>query len=139
MLDDYCHLGGLSGIPFFGATTIVLTSASSKTAFSLAFILKQRGIEVIGLTSPKNVQFCENLDLYDSVVTYDQVNTLNPDSKTVVVDMAGSLAVELDLDKHLGKNLMRNIGVGLTHNTAMSGRKILSDHANEVREFFFAP
>jgi len=54
--------------------------------------------------------------------------------------MAGSHSVNVDLDRHLGTQLVRNVGVGMTHNTVLDGEKSeYSSHAQEVREFFFAP
>ena len=142
MLDDYVSLHDL-----FGATQVLLTSASSKTAFALAYMLKLRGVKggvkggvkVVGLTSPGNVEFCENLGLYDSVVAYADVSELSTEP-SVVVDMAGSHEVNVSLDKHLSTSLLSNIGVGLTHNTVLTGdAKDLSENARAVREFFFAP
>src|SRR5262245_13717373 len=50
LIDDY-----LADHGFFGARRVVLSSASSKTAFGLAHQLAERnGIEVVGLTSPRN-------------------------------------------------------------------------------------
>jgi hypothetical protein len=41
---------------------MLLSSASSKTAYGTAFQLAQRdGIEVVGFMSPGNVAFCESL------------------------------------------------------------------------------
>jgi hypothetical protein len=41
----------------FGAKRVMLSSASSKTAFGLAHLLHARGVEVIGLTSAGNTAF----------------------------------------------------------------------------------
>ncbi|GMI43564.1 hypothetical protein TeGR_g6594 [Tetraparma gracilis] len=133
-LDDFLALNGL-----FGAQRVLLTSASSKTSFALAYMLKRRGVEVLGLTSEGNKKFCEKLGLFSSVVGYDEIDTLDA-VDTVVVDMAGSHAVNVALDKVLGQKLVRNIGVGMTHNTVVGGdRSELSEHAVATREFFFAP
>ncbi len=70
---------------------MLLSSASSKTAYGTAFQLHQRkGIEVIGLTSPANVAFCESLGCYDRVVTYDALDTIAADTPAVYVDFAGN-------------------------------------------------
>src|SRR5688572_30569061 len=42
-----------------GAERIVLSSASSKTAYGAAFELHRTGRQVVGLTSPRNVAFTE--------------------------------------------------------------------------------
>ena len=70
LIDDF-----LADQQFFGARRMLLSSASSKTAYGTAFQLAQRdGIEVIGLTSPGNVAFCESLGCYSRVVTYDALD-----------------------------------------------------------------
>jgi hypothetical protein len=56
-----------------GARRIVLSSASSKTAYGAAFELHRQGREVVGLTSPGNVAFTESLGCYDTVLSYDAV------------------------------------------------------------------
>ena len=78
--------------PFFGAEAVVLTSASSKTALGTAHALHARAErpEVVGLTSARNVGFVESLGVHDSVVTYDDVESL-PSRPTVIVDMAGNV------------------------------------------------
>ncbi|GMH64864.1 hypothetical protein TrST_g1243 [Triparma strigata] len=135
-LNDYCWNQFRSSVD-----QIILTSASSKTAFALAFQLKQRGVKVIGLTSQRNVAFCETLSLYDSLYSYDQISEIPSNTtKTVVVDMARSHDVNLAIDKHFAKHIVQNVGVGMTHNTVLSGDKTaLSEHAQITRTFFFAP
>lgn len=65
LLDDFVADNGR-----FGASTVVLSSASSKTAAGTAFFLAERGdVEVVGLTSAGNVSFVERLGVYGRVVT----------------------------------------------------------------------
>ena len=72
LIDDF-----LADNDFFGATAnaaqrgvMLLSSASSKTAYGTAFqMAKRAGIEVVGLTSPGNVAFCESLGCYHRVLT----------------------------------------------------------------------
>ena len=53
LIDDF-----LADNDFFGARRVVLASASSKTAYGLAFLLARRqGCEVVGLTSRANAAF----------------------------------------------------------------------------------
>ena len=62
LIDDF-----LADENFFGADTIVISSASSKTAIIAAYLLAQRhGVDVVGLTSAPNREFVEGLDIYDS-------------------------------------------------------------------------
>jgi Protein of unknown function (DUF2855) len=75
LVDDY-----LAENEFFGAKSVMLSSASSKTAFGLAHLLHtlRKDIRVIGLTSAANVDFVNSLGCYDDVVTYDHVTSLPP-------------------------------------------------------------
>ena len=56
MLDDFFEDNA-----YFGAESIVLASASSKTAFGTAFMMRDRPQTVIGLTSSANRAFVEGL------------------------------------------------------------------------------
>ena len=89
LVDDF-----LAENEFFGANSVMLSSASSKTAYGLAHLLHARrdGIKVIGLTSAPNVAFVESLGCYDEVVTYDAVTSMPADSPVAYVDMAGNSA-----------------------------------------------
>ncbi len=111
-LDDF-----LDDNDFFGADTVVLSSASSKTAFGLAWLLhrnrRDRG-RVVGLTSPGNVAFVESLGCYDRVVIYDALSSLEP-GPTVFVDMAGNAELRAELHHHYGDALKHSCSVGATH------------------------
>ena len=116
VLDDY-----FADNDFFGASTLILGSASSKTAFGLAFMLKRReGIKVIGLTSAGNADFVRGLGLYDEVLTYDEVESL-PQEPSAYVDMAGNRQVLANVHHHLGVNVVESCGVGATHWEARDG------------------
>lgn len=113
MLDDF-----LADNDFFGARTVILSSASSKTAYGLAFLLARRGreqCEVIGLTSRGNVAFTESLGCYHQVVTYDRITSLPGDMPAVYVDMAGNGQVRSELHHHFNDNLKYSCAVGGTH------------------------
>ena len=86
LIDDF-----LADSEFFGAGRIVLTSASSKTAFGTAHLLHRRGgLEIVGLTSASNAPFVEDLGCYDRVLTYDQIERLgDEDGDAVLLDFAG--------------------------------------------------
>jgi NADPH:quinone reductase-like Zn-dependent oxidoreductase len=59
---------------YFGASRVVISSASSKTAIGSAFLAaRRRGREIVALTSQSNVEFCRSLGCYDTVLTYDEV------------------------------------------------------------------
>jgi NADPH:quinone reductase-like Zn-dependent oxidoreductase len=110
LIDDF-----LADNDFFGASTVVLASASSKTAFGTAHLLHRRGgLTVIGITSSANVDFVEGLGCYDEVVTYDDVASLPP-GPAVFVDMSGNTAVVRGVHEHYGDDLAHSALVGLTH------------------------
>ncbi|GLZ35250.1 hypothetical protein Lesp02_74370 [Lentzea sp. NBRC 105346] len=106
---------------------VVVSSASSKTAYGTAFLLQEAGIRVVGLTSPRNVAFTESLGCYDTVAAYSTA-ALKP-QRTVYLDFAGDGDVRAAVRKQLGENLVRDIVIGLTHQVRSAGGG----------EFFFAP
>ena len=58
---------------------VVISSASSKTAISAAFMLAQReAVELIALTSSRSAGFVEGLGIYGRTVTYDSIDSLEP-------------------------------------------------------------
>ena len=79
---------------YFGADTVLISSASSKTAYGTAYALTRLTEgdrpEVVGLTSPAHVESTRRLGLYDRVLAYDEISTLDPDRPTVYVDLSGS-------------------------------------------------
>ena len=110
MLADALTDGGLAG-----ARTVVLSSASSKTAYGTAFELADADVEVVGLTSAANVAFTGSLGCYDRVLAYDAVTSLDPAVPTAYVDLAGSADLRARLHEHLGDALTTDLVVGVTH------------------------
>ena len=132
LLDDF-----LAHNDFFAASQIILTSASSKTSFGLAFMLAQReDIKVVGLTSPGNVDFVKGLGVYDDVVTYDSVTTLDAGTDSVIVDMAGNGSTLAAVHNHFDSALRYSCLVGATHWNERSGAQAM---AGPKPEPFFAP
>jgi hypothetical protein len=94
---------------------IAISSASSKTAIGAAFMLAQRQeAELIGLTSPRSVGFVEGLGIYDRVVTYEGIDSLDKEAATFV-DFAGDGQVREAVHSHYGDGLARSMTVGGTH------------------------
>lgn len=111
LLDGY-----LADQGFAGAETVILVSASSKTAIGLAYVLGRRGAPgVVGLTSARNRAFVERLGLYRSVATYDDLAGLDGPGRVVLVDFAGDPALRLALHGRLGERLAASVIVGSTH------------------------
>ena len=117
LLDDF-----LDGNHFFGATTVILSSASSKTAYGTAFCLARRTdtVRVVGLTSPANLDFTRSLGCYDDVITYDESAAL-PEADSVYVDFSGSGSVRAAVHRRLGDHLTYDCAVGGTHWDALGG------------------
>lgn len=134
VIDDY-----LADNSFFGADKIILSSASSKTSFSLAYLLHERGDRhVVGLTSTGNKAFVESMGIYDEVVTYDTVDTMDASSKVAFVDMAGNRTVLESLHHHFQDNMVCSCGVGITHWESRDG-SAPSELPGAKPEMFFAP
>lgn len=112
LIDDFLADNG-----FFGAKSVVVSSASSKTSIALAFNLSRRGrdtVEVVGLTSKGNKSFVENLGCWHRVVAYDDIASLAK-SDAVFVDMAGDGTVTMAVHTHYGDLLRYSCSVGGTH------------------------
>jgi hypothetical protein len=98
----------------YGAQAVVLSSASSKTAYGTAFLLRGKGPEVVGLTSAGNVGFVRALGCYDRVLSYDEVTALPAERPTAYLDLSGSTPLRRALHDHLGGALVRDLVVGVT-------------------------
>jgi len=119
VLDEDCY----------GAASLVMSSASSKTAYAAAFELHGRGPRVVGLTSPGNLEFTRSLGCYDDVLSYDEVGALDA-VPTAYLDLSGAPATRAALRRHLGDLLVRDVAVGLTNQIP---------NADAAGEVFFAP
>ncbi len=116
LIDDF-----LADQQFFGAKRMLLSSASSKTAYGTAFQLAQRdGIEVIGLTSPGNVAFCESLGCYSRVVSYDALDQIDGATASVYIDFAGSVGLRQRVHAHF-TGLAYSCSVGASHVQDLGG------------------
>lgn len=131
LIDDF-----LADNAFFGAHTMLLSSASSKTAYGTAFQLAQRaGIEVVGLTSPANLAFCESLGCYHRVLPYDALDQLAPDTPCVYIDFAGSAPLRRDIHTRFAA-LQYDCSIGGTHVEELGSAK---DLPGPRATLFFAP
>lgn len=122
----------------FGATQIIIPSASSKTAIGLAYALKDDpdSLAAIGITSAGNKEQVLALGLYDEVVTYGEMEAIDNTEPTVIVDMSGNGEVLSQLHKMLGDNMKFTSNVGLTH---YESNKMGPDFIRERSAMFFAP
>ncbi|MGJ4940414.1 DUF2855 family protein [Bradyrhizobium sp. HKCCYLS1011] len=133
LVDDYLAEHG-----FFGADAVILSSASSKTAFGLAHLLHSQrpDIRVVGLTSAANAGFLQSLGCYHEVVAYDEVERLDASAPVAIVDMAGNAGLRARLHRHFGDNVRYSGRVGLTH---QDGGDDAADLPGAKPSWFFAP
>lgn len=131
LIDDFLEEAG-----DFGARSVILTSASSKTALGLAYRLARRGVAVIGLTSPGNTAFLESLGTFSRVATYDDIEDLSLDGPVAIVDFAGNAGVIGRLHRRFAEAVVHSAIVGVTHWEASPEEASLPGAA---RALFFAP
>ena len=136
MIDDFLADNG-----FFGAGHVVLSSASSKTAYGTAFCLAQRrgsdsAVKVIGLTSPGNLDFTCGLGCYDQVLAYPDTTTLPATTPIVYIDFSGDASLRATIHGHWADALRYSCSVGGTHWDPLGGGKGL---AGPRPVLFFAP
>ena len=131
LIDDFLADNG-----FFGANTLLLSSASSKTAYGTAFLLKQRpGIEVVGLTSAANRAFCEGLGCYSRVLAYEALDQVPVEAECVYVDFAGNADLRRRIHARF-PHLRYSCSIGGTHVEQLGGAR---DLPGPRPTLFFAP
>ena len=135
-----------SGKPFVGATTVIISSASSKTSIGLAFLLYQYNqqqcatekIRIVGLTSPGNRPLVSSLQIYDDILLYDTLEQhLDATQPSCFVDMAGNTNLTMRLHQNLQDNMVYSCLVGASH--VGQGGKPTSRLPGAKPKFFFAP
>ncbi len=122
----------------FGAEVVVVGSASSKTAYSFAFSMVDRcsTAEIIGLTSQANASFLVDLEVYDSIILYDDLDRLPTDRRAAFVDMSGNAEVIDAVYRGFGDNLVESVRVGATH---LGKRGSGETPPGPTPRFFFIP
>ena len=142
-VTSFCICDALEDEAYYEAEQILIVSASSKTAIGVAQGLQETSNtpSIIGLTSQKNLDFVNNLNCYDEVITYDQLSKVNFNLKSVMVDMAGSREILGTLHGSLGNNMLKCLTVGMTHwdNEVTAEDALGQAMLRERTEFFFAP
>lgn len=135
---SFCLYDFLEDNDYFGATQIIVGSASSKTAIGLAYALHAdtESPASVGLTSAGNKSKVVDLGLYDTVSSYDEISKIDNTQPTVIVDMSGNGAVLSALHAHLGDNMRYTSNVGVTH---LDANEMGPDFNRERSAMFFAP
>ena len=114
LLDDFFAEAG-----FFGAKRLLLSSASSKTAFATAFCLARRPRgerpAITGLTSEARRGFVASLGCFDEVLGYDALESLPAHEAAAYVDFAGDAALRRRVHTHFGNALGHSAAIGGTH------------------------
>jgi hypothetical protein len=144
LIDDF-----LADNAFFGSieqaqaqaqgqiAVMLLSSSSSKTAYGTAFQLAQRqGIEVVGLTSPGNMAFCQSLGCYSRVLSYDQLDQIAANTPMVYVDFAGNADLRRAVHTRFTA-LAYSSSIGGTHVSELGGNA--KDLPGPRATLFFAP
>ena len=86
-----------------------------------------------GLTSAGNRQFVEGLAVYDSVVAYDEIDSL-PGNRAVYVDISGDGGIRAAVHNRYGDRLAHSAAVGATHHDQLGAAAELTGQP----VFFFA-
>ena len=133
LLDDM-----LAGSDGSGPATAILTSASSKTALGLAFLLASRGARVVALTSARNEAFVRGIGWYGGVATYDALGGLEVDGPVALIDFAGDQEVVTAVHRRFGERMVHSAIVGGTHWEARSAGRP-DALPGPAPMFFFAP
>ena len=113
--------------------TLLLSSASSKTALGVAQAAKGRQF-VVGLTSPANRDFCEKTGYYDQVLSYNEIASVAGET-IAFVDFSGNGGVRSGVHTLLGERLKESHIVGDTHWESPNTNEL----PGPVPQLFFAP
>ena len=110
-----------------GAKLFFISSASSKTAFCLAYCIQMRirskgipaDMRITGLTSERNVGFTKRLGLYHEVLSYDDINgkSFDPGVRAIYIDVAGSDELNRKLLAVRGPTFVAAIKLGMSNVT----------------------
>lgn len=139
LIDDF-----LADNAGFGAKQVLLSSASSKTAYGTAFCLAQRrgqpgAMRSVALTSAGNKAFTQSLGCYDEVLAYDDLARLDAATPAVYVDFSGSAGLRRRIHVAFDARLMHSCSVGGTHWDELGAKGASRDLPGPRPTLFFAP
>lgn len=137
LLEDWLADGGL-----FGARRAIISSASSKTALALAFLLQRDHpgeIELVGLTSANNAAFVAETGYYDKVAMYETLTDLARSVPCCYLDFSGSADLRRRIHTHLGDALVASTVIGAASWQELVPTDGATDLPGPKPGFFFAP
>jgi hypothetical protein len=152
--EDWLHKTGITS----SVKSIIISSASSKTAYCLAFVLDLRRrygsvaipkghkwskhggnpdkLKIIGLTSKRNVKFTTSLGLYDEVLSYEDVEQLSlRTGQCAYIDVAGNDKLNERVTKVLGNRTKKCVALGMSH-PSEKNENIMHNNQRQFEEFF---
>jgi Protein of unknown function (DUF2855) len=123
---------------FFEASSVLVLSASSKTALALGAALKRLApeIQTVGCTSAANLAFVRSSDCFDAVHSYEEIEQLSK-SATALVDVAGSPSLLARVHQHFSDALVYSGVLGISHRGELAPENRLLPGAKP--QLFFAP
>ncbi|KAJ2927166.1 hypothetical protein H1R20_g9952, partial [Candolleomyces eurysporus] len=130
--EDWLHSTGSYNTSNGGKLSILISSASSKTAFSLAYLVQKRiragelpNVTVVGLTSKRNLGFTQRLGLYNGVYEYDsfikaQAFQGDVSRRWLYIDVAGNADLNERVKTHFASparvgRIVKNVSLGATN------------------------
>ncbi|CAN5182659.1 DUF2855 family protein [soil metagenome] len=113
-ITSYTAVDFLRDHDFFGAKQVVVSSASSKTAYGSAWCLADDDVRLIALTGGRNRAFVEAIGAYDEVRGYDEVEALETGVPTLYLDLAGDPELRRRVHARFGDDLVYDCLVGST-------------------------
>lgn len=135
-ITSYTAVDFLRDHDFFGAKQVVISSASSKTAYGAAWCLAENDVTLIGLTGARNRAFVESIGAYDAVHGYDEIDSLPTGVPTLYLDLAGDPELRRRVHAHFGEHLKYDCLVGSTQGDAFPTDD--PELVGPKPEFFFA-
>ena len=122
---------------FFGARQVMVSSASSKTAYGTAFCLHGRNdIRLIALTSARNRAFVERLGCSHQTASYGELGSIPHEQPTLYLDFSGDEGLRAAVHHHFGAALTYDCFAGSAQNSGFLRDTGLPGPAPQ---FYFAP
>lgn len=137
LLADWLNESG-----FAGATRLLASSASSKTALGLAHALQvdfESPVRTLGLTSAGNREFTSGTGHWDEVAGYGDLETIAADTPSIYVDFGGNARLRHRVHSHFGDALLASVAVGIADWESMAPDPDAESLPGPRPQFFFAP